>query len=463
MSEAKNILIVSNACYPELSPRAFRTTELVRELVRQGHRVTLVLPNREQYHRYPLEVAAAVNSGTVSPEPTDVPSGALQSGEKTSPGGRLTILFGLGPVAPDLSGQQVSEPDANDVNQGERSTQNEGESDKRADGKTDECASSKPFNERNLSEASGGWKARLRHLMPRFLVRWILYFYNHELYTKYDRGLARRLTGLDGTYDAVISISYPAAIHRAVSKAFRRNPALTGAVRIAEFSDPPFRGDIARKVFPAYYRYLKRWGREFDFIVVPVDAAVPFYTPYVDPRKIRVIPQGFDLTAVRTLPYAPHDKPTFAYAGRFYERIRDPKFFFDFLKTTGKDFRFELYLNHITPYFSEMIERARRETRGEIIVHEALPREELISELSRFDFLVNFENTTSNATPSKLIDYALTGRPILSLNSVRFDSVAAIAFLDGDYSGQVRGIDPADYDIRRVAGRFMELIEEARR
>lgn len=54
MSDRKHILIVSNACYPELSPRAFRTTELVRELVRRGHRVTLLLPNRETYRRNPL-------------------------------------------------------------------------------------------------------------------------------------------------------------------------------------------------------------------------------------------------------------------------------------------------------------------------------------------------------------------------------------------------------------------------
>ena len=44
---SKKILIVSNAFYPENSPRSFRTTELAKELVRQGNKVTLVTHPRE--------------------------------------------------------------------------------------------------------------------------------------------------------------------------------------------------------------------------------------------------------------------------------------------------------------------------------------------------------------------------------------------------------------------------------
>ena len=36
-----NILLISRIIYPALSPRAFRTTELARELARQGHNVTV--------------------------------------------------------------------------------------------------------------------------------------------------------------------------------------------------------------------------------------------------------------------------------------------------------------------------------------------------------------------------------------------------------------------------------------
>ena len=55
MSDSKKILMVSDACYPELSPRAFRTTELARELAREGHRVTLLIPNRQVFRDDPLQ------------------------------------------------------------------------------------------------------------------------------------------------------------------------------------------------------------------------------------------------------------------------------------------------------------------------------------------------------------------------------------------------------------------------
>lgn len=252
MSDRKHILIVSNACYPELSPRAFRTTELVRELVRRGHRVTLLLPNRETYRRNPLT------------------------------GDGLQIVYSSSRLEP------------------EKGT---------------------PTARRNR---------KIRSLLPKFAQRAVLYFYCHELRAKYDPGLCERLSELSGPFDAVLSISYPAAVHLAVSRAMRRNAALRSAVTIAEFSDPPFRGDVARTVFPAYFLYLKRWARQFDYFTIPVEKALPCYTPYIDRDRVRIIPQGFDLSTVRRLPYTPHAKPVFAYAGRFYERIRDPKFFSTF-------------------------------------------------------------------------------------------------------------------------------------
>jgi len=44
----KKILIVGRTFFPEQSPRSFRTTELATELARQGHQVTVVLPQNIQ-------------------------------------------------------------------------------------------------------------------------------------------------------------------------------------------------------------------------------------------------------------------------------------------------------------------------------------------------------------------------------------------------------------------------------
>ena len=385
MSDSKKILMVSDACYPELSPRAFRTTELARELAREGHRVTLLIPNRQVFRDDPLQADG------------------------------LRVIFADGTVE-GRGGSAVAR--------------------------------------RNKS---------IRRFIPKFAQRWILYFYCHEFFAKYNPGIFRQLVALDEPFDAVLSISYPAAIHRAVSRAMRRNPNLGHAVTIAEFSDPPFRGDVAPNVFPAYYLILKCWGRRFDYFTIPVEKALPCYTPYIDRDRVRIIPQGFDLSTVRRLPYTPHAKPVFAYAGRFYERIRDPKFFFDFLATLDTDFRFDLYVNYLDPCFREMIREAQGRVTGEIALHDPLPREKLIERLSQADFVVNFDNATSNATPSKLIDYAMSGRPILSFNERTFDPEGFHAALSGDYSAKVKGIDLSQYDIRRIADRFEELIDEGKK
>ena len=52
--QPKTILVVSSAFYPENSPRSFRTTELVKELARQGHQVTLYTLKNNKFH-LPIE------------------------------------------------------------------------------------------------------------------------------------------------------------------------------------------------------------------------------------------------------------------------------------------------------------------------------------------------------------------------------------------------------------------------
>jgi len=47
MSEKRNILLVSSAFYPELSPRSFRATELAKEFHRLGHRVVVISKKRD--------------------------------------------------------------------------------------------------------------------------------------------------------------------------------------------------------------------------------------------------------------------------------------------------------------------------------------------------------------------------------------------------------------------------------
>jgi hypothetical protein len=49
----------------------------------------------------------------------------------------------------------------------------------------------------------------------------------------------------------------------------------------------------------------------------------------------------------------------------------------------------------------------------------------------------------------------LSGRPVLNLRSGRFDPEIVTAFLEGNYK-DARKIDVKKYDIRNVAGQFLE-------
>jgi hypothetical protein len=85
----------------------------------------------------------------------------------------------------------------------------------------------------------------------------------------------------------------------------------------------------------------------------------------------------------------------------------------------------------------------------------------LLQELSAADFLINFENgNTSVQVPSKLIDYSLAGRPVLSVKSYELDEQNIQKFLNGDYSGKMQMPNLDQYDIRVVAKQFIELYNE---
>jgi len=90
-----------------------------------------------------------------------------------------------------------------------------------------------------------------------------------------------------------------------------------------------------------------------------------------------------------------------------------------------------------------------------------IDRLSLLYEMSKADFLVNVDTVLDNhenveAIPSKLIDYALTNRPILNIHSSSLDKDKVIEFLNKDYSRQ-RVIRKSDYDIRNVTGKFLEI------
>ena len=255
-------------------------------------------------------------------------------------------------------------------------------------------------------------------------------------------------------YNLIISISYPFWVHFGIcliKTKYKDFP-----VWISDCGDP-FSGSPFIWTPKSFIRFEKWWSRMTDYITIPIEQAKKAYLPESQ-SKLRVIPQGFNFENVQLREYKQNPVPTFIYAGTFYEGLRDPRQLLDYLSTLDLDFCFKVYSNNpqiITPYIDKLGHK--------LSVKGYVPREELLLELSSADFLVNIKNFGTVQSPSKLIDYSLSKRPIISISS-DFNSQEQQVFsefLNGNYRHQDEPLNISEYDIRNVANKFIELYNEA--
>ncbi len=367
------ILIVSRSFYPVNTPRAFRTTELVKEFTRQGHDVTLLTVRNEKEH----------------------PAFEREHG---------VTIKDLGPLS--------------------------------------------------FSDIDTSSSVKALNLLKRAVRRGLYQFFeypNIELMWRVKKKLRE-----ESGYDLMISIAVPHPIHWGVAWA-RNNQHRIADTWVADCGDP-FMGsdmDSFKKLF--YFKFFeKAFCREAGAISVPIEGAVEAYYPEFH-DKIEVIPQGFNFEEVKIdkEAYSPNAVPTFAYAGGFIPGLRDPRKFLDYLADLDKDWKFILYSQDralLDPYV--------KKTGGKVEVRDYIPRKELLQKLAGMDFLVNFENSSPKMMPSKLIDYYLTGRPVLSVNGNEVDTVVLGHFLTGDYSGGYNYKNIDRYRIEKVCGKFLQLCDK---
>jgi len=203
---------------------------------------------------------------------------------------------------------------------------------------------------------------------------------------------------------------------------------------------------------PFYLKYIeKKWCKTVDYITIPIEAARKAYYPEFR-EKIRVIPQGFNFDDVKLANYRKNKIPTFVYSGVIYTGKRDPRKFFEYLSTLDSDFRFVVYTKN-KPYFMEI-----KKLLGEkLVIKSYVPRLKLLYELSKMDFLINIKNESGVQQPSKLIDYALTKRPVLEVTSEFEEQTRFENFLTGDYSEKLKMENIENYNIKNVVDSFLIL------
>lgn len=257
-------------------------------------------------------------------------------------------------------------------------------------------------------------------------------------------------------YHLMISVAAPHSVHWGVAfSRSKRHP--IAKTWVADCGDP-FMGtvlDTFRKLF--YFKYLeKAFCRKADYITVPIgEAKMAYYPEFRD--KIRVIPQGFRFEEVQPGNRIHHKNgtPRFAYAGSLIPGGRDPGEFLEYLSEVDKEFKFILYTKS-----KHLVEPWKERLNGKLDVRDYIPRDQLLNELSGMDFLVNFENSTSRQRPSKLIDYYLAGRPVLSVPSENIDKNSVDEFLCGNFGKKMNFNYMDSCRIENVCHKFLKLAME---
>lgn len=256
----------------------------------------------------------------------------------------------------------------------------------------------------------------------------------------------------ENDFDLLITIAVPHEIHFGAGAAMEHHSSELTKCWIADCGDP-FMFNPYKKPFFWFAGEEKRWCRLVDYITVPTEQSINGYYPEFR-SKIKVIPQGFNFDDINISEYEPNSVPTFAYTGRFYPGLRDPYQFLDYLMTLKDDF-------HCLFFVATDLPHKYTDALGEkLVVKKGWKRKDIIYELSKMDFLLNIPNKGSKVqVPSKLIDYALAKRPVLSIETDFAQQQQICEFLHGDYSSQMALPDLEMYNIKNVARQFLALAE----
>ena len=254
--------------------------------------------------------------------------------------------------------------------------------------------------------------------------------------------------------DLLISIANPHHIHWGVARAKDKLKEFFSKKWIADCGDPFMMNNLTNDHLLKFEKEERLFCEKADFITVPLENAFKTYYPEYR-EKFRIIPQGFRFKNPKNQVFLPiNSTPTFVFAGTFLKEIRNPKKIFEFLILFKGAFKFVIYTKYlelVNPYVTILGDKLE--------IRNQVSREELLKELKKMDFLLNLENETivPSQSPSKLIDYAIANRPILSLQPNSPNLKKLQSFLKGNYSGAYKVKNLEQYKIENVVDKFLSL------
>lgn len=278
------------------------------------------------------------------------------------------------------------------------------------------------------------------------------YFFAGRLFPNSKR-IAEKLA-IDNDTNLIIALSTPFMDILGMSKYIKKTKGMFHFVAIADSGDPFYFSKQYKKA-RWFYWVEKNAYKQFDYLTIPVETAIPSYNKLISGSKIKIIPQAFNLQDVKLFEGELSETVRFAYAGVFYWDIRNPEFLFKYLDKIDSDYEFHIFMRYADAKLNEVLTKYPKLQRR-VKLRLSVPRKELLYELSSMHFLININNLSNTQIPSKIIDYRIANRPILSFNSSDFSEDLFTNFMKGSYDGQMI-VDITKYDIRNVAQQFLEL------
>lgn len=260
----------------------------------------------------------------------------------------------------------------------------------------------------------------------------------------------------EGDFDYLITIAHPYGVHWGAAYYKKKHFQNLKFKYWASDCGDPFMGDPDVKRCKLFQQPLEKfWGKMTDQIVIPVEnGREAYYEEVYD--KISIIPQGVNFSSFELGDYKKNSVPTFLYSGAVYPNMRDPRQFLEYLTMVDFDFKFIAYVPTDT-VFGDF----KEELGDKLEIRRYIPRAELVKVMSFMDFLININNNSDVQTPSKLIDYSISKRPILNVSTefsaqerANFDS-----FIKEDYSAQFKVKNVEQYDSKNVCAKFINLYE----
>lgn len=243
----------------------------------------------------------------------------------------------------------------------------------------------------------------------------------------------RKLKQLFAThsYDGLVSVSHPFTGHLAGLGAMRQNLRATWVVDVGDpfcfVEDVPANN---RRLYKGLNCYAE--GKVFDraaAIAVTPEAAKKYKEIFPEnAAKMQIIPPL--LAAVqdeeaREPVFMDANRLRLVFIGTLYKDIRNPDFLlklFAALLQTPLAERLELHFFGDINDCKEFFEPYRELLGNKIFIHGMVSRGQAMQAMREADILVNIANDTPYQLPSKVVEYASTGKPVLNLARIPDDS-----------------------------------------